>query len=203
MATKHKDPSVVAYNTLMQELRTQMDRLLNADDKDFLHYSLKEYSTHRSVGKLIMSLTSCLDTPGKKNLLPHIRNVIPKTDVKKFDALAPYNEMANPFDPPWRNGKVSGPVRTVFVQKEAGTLGFSIRGGIEHGLGIFVSKVDAGSSAERSGLQIGDQIITANNVCLHGITHPSVVSIFKSFDSVKLEVLSKGRISKENNTIVW
>ena len=207
MSARSKDSSLppAAYNALMQELRAQMDRLLNADDKDFLHYSLKEYSAHRSVGKLILSLSSCLDTPEKKELLPHIRNIIPKTDVKKFDALAPYKEMSNPFNPPLlaKNGKMRPFVRTVFVQKEAGTLGFSIRGGLEHGLGIFVSKVDAGSSAERNGLQVGDQILTANNISLHGITHPTVVLIFKSFDGVKLEVVSKGRISKDTNAIVW
>uniref|UniRef100_A0A3Q1ER78 PDZ domain-containing protein n=1 Tax=Acanthochromis polyacanthus TaxID=80966 RepID=A0A3Q1ER78_9TELE len=43
-------------------------------------------------------------------------------------------------------------------------LGFSIRGGSEHGVGIYVSLVEPGSPAEREGLKVGDQIMTANDM---------------------------------------
>lgn len=49
-------------------------------------------------------------------------------------------------------GDDSDDIHTVTVDKSAdGRLGFSVRGGSEHGLGIFVSKVEDGSSAGKAG----------------------------------------------------
>nr|KAF6425491.1 PDZ domain containing 7 [Molossus molossus] len=46
------------------------------------------------------------------------------------------------------NSDESDIIHAVRVEKSpAGRLGFSVRGGSEHGLGIFVSKVEEGSSA--------------------------------------------------------
>lgn len=59
-----------------------------------------------------------------------------------------------PFSPPCSGpvptaaGDESDVINTVTVERSAdGRLGFSVRGGSEHGLGIFVSKVEEGSSA--------------------------------------------------------
>ena len=49
---------------------------------------------------------------------------------------------------PTANSDESDIIHAVRVEKSpAGRLGFSVRGGSEHGLGIFVSKVEKGSSA--------------------------------------------------------
>lgn len=216
MASPAKNPQSgpAQKGPLTQELQTQVDRLLTEEDREFFRYALREYSTYRSVGKLVMSLNSCLDTPDKKNMLPLIRNLLPKHDWKKFDALAPYAQMAIPYTPPSsslqstsanRNLKNTS-VRQVIVQRVGGSFGFSIRGGTEHGLGIFVSNVDEGSSAGRSGLQVGDELLSANDVSLHGVTHPSAVRILKSLNSVRLEVLSRGQVGGDpvnRRSFVW
>uniref|UniRef100_A0A3P9IT71 PDZ domain-containing protein n=1 Tax=Oryzias latipes TaxID=8090 RepID=A0A3P9IT71_ORYLA len=54
-------------------------------------------------------------------------------------------------------------------------LGFSIRGGSEHGVGIYVSLVEPGSSAQREGLRIGDQIVAANDMMFDNVTHVEAV----------------------------
>ena len=51
-----------------------------------------------------------------------------------------------------------------------GGLGFSIRGGAEHGIGIYVSYVDQDSIAEQQGLMPGDQLVTVNDVSFQKIT---------------------------------
>lgn len=52
------------------------------------------------------------------------------------------------------NSDESDIIHAVRVEKSpAGRLGFSVRGGSEHGLGIFVSKVEEGSSAGEQGPQ--------------------------------------------------
>ena len=212
--TKNSKSVPTQKGPLTQELQTQVDRLLTEEDREFFLYALKEYSTYRSVGKLVMSLNSCLDTPEKKNMLPLIRNLLPKHDWKKFDALAPYAQMATPYTPPLSSrqsastnqNRKNGSVRQVLVQRTAGSLGFSIRGGMEQGLGIFVSNIDEGSSADRSGLQVGDELLSANGVSLHGVSHPSAVRILKSLDTVKLEVLSRGQVTGDavnRQSFVW
>uniref|UniRef100_A0A8C6YJU4 PDZ domain-containing protein n=1 Tax=Naja naja TaxID=35670 RepID=A0A8C6YJU4_NAJNA len=42
-------------------------------------------------------------------------------------------------------------------------LGFSIRGGSEHGVGIYVSLVEPGSLADKEGLRVGDRILKVND----------------------------------------
>uniref|UniRef100_A0A673LM21 PDZ domain-containing protein n=1 Tax=Sinocyclocheilus rhinocerous TaxID=307959 RepID=A0A673LM21_9TELE len=58
-------------------------------------------------------------------------------------------------------------------------LGFSIRGGSEHGVGIYVSLVEPGSSAEREGLRVGDQIMKVNNMVFDRVTHGEAVKVIK------------------------
>ena len=55
--------------------------------------------------------------------------------------------------------------------------GFSIRGGVEHGTGIFVSKINRYSDAYAQGLQVGDQILRANNALFEGILHDEAAQV--------------------------
>ncbi|QQP41747.1 Uncharacterized protein FKW44_016210, partial [Caligus rogercresseyi] len=50
-------------------------------------------------------------------------------------------------------------------------LGFTIRGGVEHGLGHYVSGVDPGGEAASRGLRIGDQILSVCGLPLIRTTH--------------------------------
>ncbi|XP_062873925.1 whirlin [Trichomycterus rosablanca] len=73
-------------------------------------------------------------------------------------------------------------------------LGFSIRGGAEHGVGIYVSLVEPGSSAEREGLRVGDQIVRVNDVIFDRVTHAEAVKVLKGCKKLCLSVCSMGRI---------
>lgn len=55
--------------------------------------------------------------------------------------------------------------------------GFSIRGGVEHGTGIFVSNLNKYSDAFAQGLQVGDQILRVNNTSCDGILHEEAVQV--------------------------
>uniref|UniRef100_A0A3B4HC37 PDZ domain-containing protein n=1 Tax=Pundamilia nyererei TaxID=303518 RepID=A0A3B4HC37_9CICH len=52
-----------------------------------------------------------------------------------------------------------------------------VRGGSEHGVGIYVSLVEPGSSAEREGLRVGDQIVAANDILFDNVTHIEAVKV--------------------------
>ena len=66
------------------------------------------------------------------------------------------------------------------TKDETKGLGITLRGGIEHGLGHFISAVEKGSVASTQGLKPGDQIVTISGLSLKGATHKEVVSLISS-----------------------
>ncbi|KAF6110627.1 PDZ domain containing 7 [Phyllostomus discolor] len=106
------------------------------------------------------------------------------------------------------NSDESDIIHAVRVEKSpAGRLGFSVRGGSEHGLGIFVSKVEAGSSAERAGLCVGDKITEVNGLSLESTTMGSAVKVLTGSSRLHMMVRRMGRVpgikfSKEKTTWV-
>ncbi|KAL4612928.1 PDZ domain-containing protein 7 [Arapaima gigas] len=86
-------------------------------------------------------------------------------------------------------------LHTITVDKDAeGRLGFSVRGGSEHGLGIFVSRVEDGSPAGRVDLRVGDQLVEVNGVPLDGITISSAVKVLTGRNRVHMVVRRVGKV---------
>ncbi|XP_051883646.1 PDZ domain-containing protein 7a [Pristis pectinata] len=88
-----------------------------------------------------------------------------------------------------------------------GKLGFSVRGGSEHGLGIFVSRVEEGSAADQSGLCLGDKIMEVNGISFENITMGSAVTVLTGSNRLRLVVRRLGKVpgikySKELTTWV-
>ncbi|XP_006831534.1 PREDICTED: PDZ domain-containing protein 7 [Chrysochloris asiatica] len=106
------------------------------------------------------------------------------------------------------NSDESDIIHAVRVEKSpAGRLGFSVRGGSEHGLGIFVSKVEEGSSAERAGLCVGDKITEVNGLSLESTTMGCAVKVLTGSSRLHMMVRRMGRVpgikfSKEKTTWV-
>nr|KAF6434839.1 whirlin [Molossus molossus] len=131
-----------------------------------------------------------------------LRLVIPRSDQLLFDqytaeglylpATAPYRQ------PAWGcpDGAGPGEVRLVSLRRAKAHegLGFSIRGGSEHGVGIYVSLVEPGSLAEKEGLRVGDQILRVNDKSLSRVTHAEAVKALKGSKKLVLSVYSAGRI---------
>ena len=190
-----------------QEFQQDMEYLLSPQDREYIHYILKEFRSYKNVSVLVRALTSCLDTPQKLNLLPTIRELLPKSNRKEFDQLAPYKKMAHSYTP---HQKPTKRTRSVWVKRRRRSqpLGFSIRGGKGAGIGIFVSQVEQNSIAFFAGLKVGDQILSINDINFEWISHESAVMVVKAFDEMKLVVTSAGRLPQlENDTdtspITW
>lgn len=62
--------------------------------------------------------------------------------------------------------------------------GFCLRGGIEHGVGHFVSSVDQGSIAQLQGIEPGDQIMSVDGLPLATATHKEAVAFISSRNEV-------------------
>ncbi|XP_062711373.1 whirlin-like [Aedes albopictus] len=76
-----------------------------------------------------------------------------------------------------------------------------IRGGVEYGLGIFITGVDKDSVADRAGLMVGDQILEVNNQSFMDVTHDEAVSQFKFHKRMSLLVRDVGKVPHSCTTV--
>ncbi|XP_008192662.2 harmonin isoform X1 [Tribolium castaneum] len=86
------------------------------------------------------------------------------------------------------------------------SLGFSVRGGREHGTGFFVSHVEPASEAHRQGLRVGDQIIRVNGFTVDDAVHKEVLQLISNHTHLTLKVRSVGMIpvkDKKTDTLSW
>nr|XP_056716329.1 whirlin [Euleptes europaea] len=238
----------------VRKLHGALNRLLSEAERERFIHCLNVYHCRRNVFDLVRTLEVLLDGPEKRQLLPLLRLVIPRSDQLLFDqytsqglyfqagfwpgradggldgaasprALAlvaaaplsappaarfwppppaagkPAQEFSTPLDgtaPPAASGleELRGEVRPVTLKRNKAQegLGFSIRGGSEHGVGIYVSLVEPGSLAEKEGLRVGDQILKVNDKPLDKVTHAEAVKALKGSKKLNLSVLSVGRI---------
>ena len=203
----------------LKEFQRNAQRLLTEDDRDYLHYVLKEYQTYKSVEKLVVALKSCLDTPKKLDLLADIRNLVPLAHLSRFDSIAPYHKMSHPFTPPdqvapdrktqsLKRDRVDsasidsvGSFRVISLVKTSPeqSLGFSIRGGREHNTPLCISQVDENSPASKQNLLVGDQVIEVNGIDFEHIAHSSAVSLLASLNKVKMVVRSTVKVPSFRN----
>ncbi|XP_041368302.1 whirlin-like isoform X2 [Gigantopelta aegis] len=72
--------------------------------------------------------------------------------------------------------------------------GFTIRGGQEYGLGVYVSSVDDGGHAKAQGLEVGDRILEVNDISFENISHIEAAKIVKAAKRLELCVSRVGRI---------
>ena len=64
-------------------------------------------------------------------------------------------------------------------------MGFSIRGGAEHGVGLYVSSADENSATEKEGVLLGDHVIQVNGTKFDGLTHEQAVKVTKILISLQ------------------
>ena len=189
------------------EFQRDVDRLLTQADRDYLFYALKEFSVYKNVPILMQALESCLDTPEKLDLLPVIRDLLPKRERREYDFIAPYKKMAHPFARRRPSRSAAKFLRTVLLERtnSSESFGFSIRGGKDLGLGIYVSQVDLDTLADRGGLEVGDQLVEVNNVNFEWISHESAVMVIKAFDRLEMVLRSTRRIPelKSGMAFTW
>ena len=84
--------------------------------------------------------------------------------------------------------------KITLIKPQSTGYGFSIRGGIEHKIGIYVSEVEVGSEAHLGGLQPGDQITKICGVPVHAATHKEAVALILNRQKLVLKVISGGVI---------
>uniref|UniRef100_A0A8V5G6D3 Whirlin n=1 Tax=Melopsittacus undulatus TaxID=13146 RepID=A0A8V5G6D3_MELUD len=187
-------PAPRPLSTNVRRLHQALTALLSEAERERFILCLNAYHGRRNVCDLVRSLRALLDGPRRRQLLPLLRLVLPRSDQLLFDqytAEGPYLPPLVPSPP-----LVPGELRQVTLRRSKAHegLGFSIRGGAEHGVGIYVSLVEPGSLAEREGLRVGDQILGVNGRSLDRVTHAEAVKVLKGCKKLNLSVHSVGRI---------
>ncbi|KAJ8395880.1 hypothetical protein AAFF_G00027630, partial [Aldrovandia affinis] len=222
----------------VKKLHNALTLLLNDFEREQFIHCLNVYHSKRNVFDLVQTLKVILNAPSKRQLLPMLRLVIPRSDQLLFDQYTSeglylksdlmasngnpehLGEMTNANITPHSGGHlavqpaqshhahtppraspdsfsagsegaapmvpllgrgflqdVPGEIRQVSLKRNKSNegLGFSIRGGSEHGVGIYVSLVEPGSLAEKEGLRVGDQILKVNDKVFDRVTHAEAV----------------------------
>ncbi|XP_077479062.1 whirlin isoform X2 [Stigmatopora argus] len=234
----------------VKKLHNALNLLLNDFEREQFIHCLNVYHSKRNVYDLVQTLNVILNAPSKRQLLPMLRLVIPRSDQLLFEQytseglylksdLVASNGTAEPPPGPGpsptahyskdnpsdyqvalrgspdsfstssdgtaplvpllgRNfiHEPPGELRQVTMKRHKSNegLGFSIRGGSEHGVGIYVSLVEPGSLAEKEGLRIGDQIMKVNDKVFDKVSHAEAVKVLKGNKKLNLSVRSVGRI---------
>jgi hypothetical protein len=81
-----------------------------------------------------------------------------------------------------------------FIVDPGRELGITIRGGAEHGLGIYVSKIDPGSVAESNDIKPGDQILEVNRISYINILHPDAAKGLKERREMSMIIKEIGKL---------
>ncbi|KAM8995757.1 whirlin isoform 1-T1 [Ara ararauna] len=187
-------PAPRPLSTNVRRLHQALTALLSEAERERFILCLNAYHGRRNVCDLVRSLRALLDGPRRRQLLPLLRLVLPRSDQLLFDQYTAEGPYLPPLVPP--PPVVPGELRQVTLRRSKAHegLGFSIRGGAEHGVGIYVSLVEPGSLAEREGLRVGDQILGVNGRSLDRMTHAEAVKVLKGCKKLNLSVHSVGRI---------
>uniref|UniRef100_A0A3P9LTG6 Whirlin n=1 Tax=Oryzias latipes TaxID=8090 RepID=A0A3P9LTG6_ORYLA len=176
----------------VRKLHNALNLLLNDFEREQFIHCLNVYHSKRNVYDLVQTLNVILNAPSKRQLLPMLRLVIPRSDQLLFEQYTSEGLYLNTSS----DGTPPGELRQVTMKRHKSQegLGFSIRGGSEHGVGIYVSLVEPGSLAEKQGLRIGDQIMKVNDKVFDKVTHAEAVKVLKGSKKLSLSVRSVGRI---------
>ncbi|CAB4017971.1 harmonin-like isoform X3, partial [Paramuricea clavata] len=96
-------------------------------------------------------------------------------------------------------------IRIVKIRRVATeSLGFGIRGGKEHGVGVYISSVIRGSRADIAGLRPGDEILLVNGFMISESTHGEVVSLMRTRRHLRLKVRSARKYPERvNGNLTW
>ncbi|XP_061707455.1 whirlin isoform X8 [Cydia pomonella] len=103
----------------------------------------------------------------------------------------PYSSGGAPAHPP------EPATRTVTMSRDpADSHGFGIcvKGGKEAGVGVYISRVEEGSVAERAGLRPGDSILQVNGTPFSGISHEDALKMLKSCRQLTMTVRTAGAL---------
>ena len=182
------------YPTFTRELSVleAAARQLAPQELSIFQEGLYDYEKRHNLEAFVKCLDYVLNTTQKRRLIfPVLNSVVRPSDRAKFSQLLIRYGLAVPaqheplsqskgrqWSPPSTSPTPKAQLKKVQIKQDAsGEWAFDIRGGSEHGVGVYVSWVDPGSAADRAGVKPGDQIVKANGTSFEVITHCDAVGV--------------------------
>ncbi|CAH1259027.1 USH1C [Branchiostoma lanceolatum] len=166
---------------IARQFRQKVQALLEDEsERDTLYTSLREYHESMSLSELITDLRKVVNSPDRMELFEDVRPLIPLKHQVEYDKIVP-NRLAK--------------ARIVkLVKNGPDSLGFSLRGGVEHGVGIYVAHVVPSSPAEISGLRVGDEVLRINGYSVNESTHEEIVLLTQSTNYIEMKIRHIGML---------
>ncbi|XP_014670758.1 PREDICTED: harmonin-like [Priapulus caudatus] len=169
---------------IARDFRQKVQELLVAEvERDQVYAALRIYHDTMSIAQLVDELKFIVNHPKKLLLFEYVRPLVPLKHQTEYDILAPR--------------AATRKLRVIRLTQRGGDgcgLGFSIRGGCEHGTDIFVTDVIRESQADNQGLRVGDQIARVNGFALDKMTHNEALSLIRQRTHLILKVRSIGML---------
>ncbi|CAF95869.1 unnamed protein product, partial [Tetraodon nigroviridis] len=166
----------------------QVESLIEDEaEKDYLYDVLRMYHQSMDLPVLVGDLKLVINEPKRLPLFDAIRPLIPLKHQVEYDLLTP------------KRSRKLKEVRLDRSHREG--LGLSVRGGLEFGCGLYISRIIKEGQAGNVGLQVGDEIVRINGYSISSCIHEEVISLIKTKKIVSLKVrplqtnLSSGSLS--------
>ncbi|XP_064601201.1 harmonin-like [Liolophura sinensis] len=154
---------------------------------------LRAYQQSLDLGRLLDQLKEIINEPVRLELFDAIRPLIPLKHQLDYDRLAPNVPESR--------------LRIIRLQRwNNESLGFAVRGGFEHGVGIYVSEVDPDSQAYHYGLRVGDEVVRVNGFTIDQAIHEEVLNLIKAKPEIVLKVRTVGMLPVREyvtDTVSW
>ncbi|XP_045189778.2 uncharacterized protein LOC123547069 isoform X2 [Mercenaria mercenaria] len=225
--TDHEDDEEDMQRQRMREFNEMVHILFTKPERLILYKILKDYQRRRDVARLVVGLDLILRTYTKLELLKYVRYFVWQRHLDEFDRLTQFQmkfrrrrrqhrkahllqipdhrSIASTSTNASGRGIKDVRVFTVHREKEEPSLGFCVRGGSEHGLGIYVSEIEEDSAAAKSGLETGDKILEVNNISLRGVASSSAIKVLTGSNRLKLVIqrtkkVPEWRLSREKTS---
>lgn len=162
-------------------------------EQEILFDALRKYQKSLDLPTLMSDLKVVINEPDRILLYEEIRPLIPLKQQMQYDSLCPVLP--------------SETLKVIRLRRYGNeSLGFSVRGGLEHGVGMFVSQVSQQSQAYRQGLRSGDEIIRVNGFTISEAIHEEVLSLIKARSEIVLKIRRIGMLpvkSEPNENLRW
>ncbi|XP_062568351.1 uncharacterized protein LOC134230537 [Saccostrea cucullata] len=209
-----KGRAVEKFAEVCRDVLTEPERL-------GLYKLLSDYHRRRRVERLVPGLFKVIREENRMEVIHVLRQLIPYTHLPEFDRQTRQRRARGQLKTFFWDDEDDGIGTTVSFSSEdesegeksqkteedsrevtlhrdspSQNLGFSIRGGSEHGLGVYVSEVTPESLAAEAGLEFGDKILSVNGVSLKDKSSSIVASLLTRSPEINMAVRMTGHLPK-------